>query len=301
MVFDREGGFEITGRLTLGAGIPRLKSGHLEATLKKEGEAYIVSGKGDAELDIPGIATALTAEYRDGLFKAEVTAGYERGIAKGTATVGATNMPVDEKNGTPAGEPGERLSVYGQGSVTIRFTPWLQGTAGIKVAPDGQIEVRGRIELPASVEVFPEKKIEKELLSIGVDLPIVGVAVAGQRIGIFLNIGGSLTAQRLDRPRYPSGCRGRGRLQPGGRGLGQGHRHRALRRAGRGRAAPRDPRLARRRHPDRLGRRPGSRSAASSASRARPRPAPPSSGRPRPGSRWRPTSRCSPTRSSPST
>lgn len=195
MTFDPNGGFEITGRLTLGKDIPRLKSGHLEATLKKEGgEDYILSGKGSAELDIPGVTAGLTAEYRDGLFKAEVRAGYERGLAKGSITVGATNMPVDE-NDAPAGDPGETLSIYGSGTVTVRFTPWLEGTAGIIVKPDGQIEVKGEVRLPKSVELFPEKKIEKELLSIGVDIPIVGIAVAGQRVGIFLNIGGNLSAR----------------------------------------------------------------------------------------------------------
>jgi hypothetical protein len=193
MVFNPDGGFEITGRLTLGEGIPRLRSGHLEATLRKEEEAYILSGRGRAEFDIPGIAAGIDAEYRDGLFRAEATVGFQRGMARGSVTVGATNMPVDD-GGTPAGEPGERMSIYGQGSVTIRFTPWLEGTAGIKLAPDGQIEVRGRIALPDSVEVFPQRRLERQLVSIGVDIPIVGVSVARQRIGIFLNIGGSLTA-----------------------------------------------------------------------------------------------------------
>ena len=57
------------------------------------------------------------------------------------------------------------------------------------------MEVHGRVALPDTVEVFPEKKLEKELLSVSADLPIVGVAVAGQRIGIFLNITGGLTAK----------------------------------------------------------------------------------------------------------
>ncbi|MEL7000258.1 MAG: hypothetical protein AAFP68_18535 [Pseudomonadota bacterium] len=195
MIFDPNGGFEITGRLTLGSDIPRVKGGYLEATLKKESEDYILSGKGSAEFDIPGVTSAITAEYRDGLFRAEATVGFERGLAKGTLTVGATNMPIDDGSGEPAGEPTETVSIYGSGSVTIKFTPWLEGTAGISMDQTGAIEVTGRVALPDSVEVFPEKKIEKEILSIGVDIPIVGVAVAGQRIGIFLNIEGNLTAR----------------------------------------------------------------------------------------------------------
>ncbi|MEL7470076.1 MAG: DUF4157 domain-containing protein [Pseudomonadota bacterium] len=195
MTFNPDGGFEITGRLTLGSDIPRVKGGYLEATLRKEDDAYILSGRGSAEFDIPGVTSAITAEYRDGLFRAEATVGFERGLAKGTLTVGATNMPIDDGSGEPAGEPTETVSIYGSGSVTIKFTPWLEGTAGISMDQTGAIEVTGRVALPDSVEVFPEKKIEKEILSIGVDIPIVGVAVAGQRIGIFLNIEGNLTAR----------------------------------------------------------------------------------------------------------
>lgn len=196
MQFDPDGGFEIAGELILGEGIPRLKSGKLDAKLVKEGEAYKVSASGDAELDIPGVDAKLSASYDDGKFKAEASVAYARGIASGEVTVGATNLPVDPETGQfTDGEPTENVTVYGSGSVTIQFTPWLQGTAGLKIKPDGSMEVHGRVALPDTVEVFPEKKLEKELLSVSADLPIVGVAVAGQRIGIFLNITGGLTAK----------------------------------------------------------------------------------------------------------
>lgn len=196
MKFDPKGGFEIAGELTLGKGIPRLKSGKLKAKLVKESEAYKLSGSGDAELDIPGVAAKLSASYDDGKFKAEASAGYARGIASGKVTVGATNMPVDPETGKVSdGDPGDAITIFGSGSVTIKFTPWLQGTAGLKIKADGSMEVKGKVELPDSIEVFPEKKLEKELLSVSADIPIVGVAVAGQRIGIFLNITGGLTAK----------------------------------------------------------------------------------------------------------
>ena len=194
MKFDPDGGFEITGRLTLGKDIPRLKSGHLEATVTKSGEDWKLKGTGKAELDIPGVAASLEASYDDGAFMAEARLGYEKGIARGEVTVGASNMPPGEDGGRPSGDPGETLTLWGAGSVTLRFTPWLEGTVGMKVNPDGSMEVKGKVAMPDEFEVFPQKKIEKELLSIGVDIPLVGVAVLGQRIGIFITIGGSLTA-----------------------------------------------------------------------------------------------------------
>ena len=53
-------------------------------------------------------------------------------------------------------------------------------------------EVTGKIGLPSVLEIFKEKKLEKNIFKIGIDIPIVGVAVAGQRIGIFANISGGL-------------------------------------------------------------------------------------------------------------
>lgn len=192
--FDPQGGMEIAGRLEFSGDIPRVKGGHLQATVMKGQEGYKVKGTGSAELDIPGVASSVSVEYDDGLFKAEAKVGYDRGIASGSLTVGVTNMPVGD-DGQPAGATGDDLSVYGDGRVTIKFTPWLQGTAGIKLDPTGKMQVVGKVAIPDTVEVFPQKKIEKELLSVGVDIPIVGVAVAGQRIGIFLNISGSVSAK----------------------------------------------------------------------------------------------------------
>lgn len=188
---DEQTGLEIAGSLNFSNDIPRLKGGSLEAkvTQKEGGSGYMVEGRGSAQLDIPGVDASVAAEYKDGRFKAEAQVGYKRGLLSGSIRAGVSNMPDGE-----GGTPGDTLTVYGSGTVTIAFTPWLQGTASIRLNPDGQMEVSGEIGLPDTVEVFPEKKVDKQLFSIGVDIPIVGVAVAGQRIGIFLNISGGLSA-----------------------------------------------------------------------------------------------------------
>jgi hypothetical protein len=199
--YDSNAGFEIAGSVEFGQGVPRLKSGRVDLKLA-QGEAgggFKLSGRGRAEFDVPGLDAAADVTYDDGLFTAEVTAGYEKGIASGELTVGVTNQPVGEGGAPPAGAGGgegdDTLTPYGKGSVTLKFTPWLEATAGLELKPDGSLIVSGEVGLPDVVEVFPEKKIEKELFSIGLDIPIVGVAVAGQRIGIFVTIGGSLTAK----------------------------------------------------------------------------------------------------------
>jgi hypothetical protein len=129
-----------------------------------------------------------------------LTGSQLRGIApfcglglKGSLLVGATNRQVT--NGAPgaAAPPGaDTITVYGGGSVTVVIAPWLQGTVGVRLLPNGEIELAGEIALPASVDIFPEKSFNKNIFTIGIDIPIVGVAVAGQRIGIFANISGGL-------------------------------------------------------------------------------------------------------------
>jgi hypothetical protein len=58
--------------------------------------------------------------------------------------------------------------------------------------PNGEIQISGEIGLPEALDIFPEKKLDKNIFKIGIDIPILGVSVAGQRIGIFANITGGL-------------------------------------------------------------------------------------------------------------
>jgi hypothetical protein len=89
-------------------------------------------------------------------------------------------------------EGSERITLYGGGSLTLKLAPWLQATAAVRLLPNGEVEVTGEIGLPSSLDIFPEKRLDKNIFTIGIDIPIIGVAVAGQRIGIFANISGGL-------------------------------------------------------------------------------------------------------------
>jgi hypothetical protein len=112
-------------------------------------------------------------------------------MLSGSVLIGVTNRSVDEE-GAPRGEPGGELRAYGGGEVSLQLAPWLQATVGVTLLPNGEMEVSGEVGLPESLELFPEKRIEKNLFTIDLDIPIVGVAVAGQRIGIFATVGGGL-------------------------------------------------------------------------------------------------------------
>lgn len=185
-------GFSIGGAFQLSGDIPGIRGGSIEAQVTQQGEeGYSVTASGTATPDIPGVDASISVGYDDGAITIEGAAGYARGPVSGTITVGATNRPVDEE-GRPGGEPTDRLTAYGGGTVTATITPWLQASIGMKILPNGQVEISGSVGLPDVVELFPEKSYDKNIFTVGLDIPIVGVAVAGQRIGIFLNISGGL-------------------------------------------------------------------------------------------------------------
>jgi hypothetical protein len=197
LIYSEAEGMTLAGALELG-NVPGIRSGSLSAQVRKpaDSDQWLLSARGTAVPDIPGIDSTLTVSYDNGLFTAEARAAYNRGMLAGTIEVGATNRPLDAQGQPiPGGEPTADLTLYGSGQLTIRITPWLQGTAAVRLLPNGEIEVTGSIGLPSSLDVVPdEKRLDRNIFSIGLDIPILGVAAAGQRIGIFATIRGGLDA-----------------------------------------------------------------------------------------------------------
>jgi hypothetical protein len=194
LVYSEEEGFSITGTFDLSPDVPGIRSGQVSATVAKGAgpdDGYRVSARGTAVPAIPGVDAQINVSYDDGVFTAEGTAEYSRGMLAGSLRIGATNRPVDE-----SGNPGEGatpdLRAFGGGQLTLTLAPWLAATAGVRLLPNGEIEVSGRIGLPSSLEVFPAKRFDRNLFSVNIDIPIVGLSVAGQRIGIFATVGGGL-------------------------------------------------------------------------------------------------------------
>lgn len=189
-------GMTLGGSFNLSSDVPGIRSGSVEAEVVRNPEgAYEISARGTAEPDIPGVDASLTVGYDNGAITVEGRAAYERGMLSGSIEVGATNRPLDAEGRPTDGEPLDQLRAYGGGSVTIRIAPWLEGTIGVNLLQNGEIEVSGSVGLPDALDIFPEKSFDKNIFSINLDIPIVGVAVAGQRIGIFATIGGGLDVE----------------------------------------------------------------------------------------------------------
>ena len=193
MRYDPATGTEITGMIEFGD-LPGIKSGKLDATVTQGKDGWSLAGDVTMVPAIPGVDGLVTGRYADGAFDVNATLGYARGMARGDIAVGLTNSALDAQ-GKPSGPPRAdgALTAYGEGKVTLKLTEWLQATVGLKLKPNGEIEVSGEIQLPSTFEVFPEKRVDRKILNIGVDIPILGVAVAGQRIGIFATVRGGVS------------------------------------------------------------------------------------------------------------
>ena len=97
-------GMEITGEIILGQGIPGIKSGKLDATIKEGPDGHSLSGDVTLEPSVPGLTGTVTGHYEDGAFFVQADLGYEKGLAKGKVNVGLTNQEVDD-DGKPVGPP----------------------------------------------------------------------------------------------------------------------------------------------------------------------------------------------------
>ena len=132
--------------------------------------------------------------YVDGIFTVSGTVAYTKGRLSGSATVGVTNQGVSA-DGKPSGGPGTDLQVFGGGSLTLKITDWLQGTAGVTFKPDGNIEVIGKIGIPAAVNIFEKKEIKKEIFKAPtIEIPLFAIPVGTRSIGLVATIGGGAEA-----------------------------------------------------------------------------------------------------------
>lgn len=185
-------GFAIGGSFDVSSDVPGISSGSVSAEVRHDPEdGYAISASGTAVPDIPGVSARVDVAYEDGIFTAEGTAAYERGMLSGSLAVGATNEVLDD-DGEPTGEAGDTLRAFGGGELTLQLAPWLEASASVRLTAEGEVEVTGQVGLPAALEVFSARRYDRNLFAIDLDVPIVGVAVAGQRIGVFATVGGGL-------------------------------------------------------------------------------------------------------------
>lgn len=186
----------IAGDLQLAAGIPGISGGQLHVELAQREQQWSVAGQGDVRPNLPGVTSNVHLEYRDGIFSGELSLDYARSIFSGNVTLGLTNRPVTaDGEAVPGGEPEEALKPYGSGTLNARLTPWLQGGVGLRLLPTGRFRISGRIGIPDAVTIFDQypspERARRELLRMPtVSVPLVGLAVGGNTVGLALTING---------------------------------------------------------------------------------------------------------------
>lgn len=153
-----------------------------------------VSGGGSAAIGIGGVTGTLRVDVVDSFLT--ITGDniqIHRGPLEGGGNFVVTNRPRDE-SGRPLeeGDP-TNLTASGHLEASLPLGPYLRGTIGGTILPNGELEFTGGLALPPVIDLFEQRRFDRELFRPpSLDIPILGISAAGQRIGIFATIGGSL-------------------------------------------------------------------------------------------------------------
>lgn len=172
------------GLLTIGAEadlkVPGLQPVHVVLVYKEgqiEGEIGVPV---NSEL-LPGLTGNVMVRYKEGLWSGETTLNYsaDDGKLSGTVTV------------TVAQTPEGTLQLGGSGSVTAQIMPRLSGTLTATILPEGGVDVSGAIVVTEPLELFPEKRMDKELFKYSQNIPLwaILVAIIRVRAGVRAGIG----------------------------------------------------------------------------------------------------------------
>lgn len=178
-------GFSISGEADLT--IPGLNPVHLTASYANGDIAGEVQVPVDNAL-IPGLTGNVTVRYAQGLWSGETTLGFSADDGKLSGTVTVTVAQNDQG----------AIELGGSGALTAQLMPGIQGTLTATILPAGGVDVSGQIVVTEPYELFPEKRLDKELFSYSQNIPLWAILVAVIRVqagvragigpGVFRNI-----------------------------------------------------------------------------------------------------------------
>ncbi|MCO7223316.1 hypothetical protein [Pleionea sp. CnH1-48] len=174
---DAEGNTSIAAEVDLA--IPGLQGARFRVALVN-GE---LEGEGDVPINtevLQGVSGNVHIEYKNNLWSGETTFSFEadNGRLSGSVTVGVRQ---NEEGG---------LNVYGGGQLTMQLSDNITGTVGAEISPEGQVTLNMRIDV-APIELFPERRVERELFRHSQNIPLwaILVAVIRMRAGVRAGIG----------------------------------------------------------------------------------------------------------------
>lgn len=179
------------GTFSFGADITLTIPGLNEANVRVDYADGAISGEAKIPVStelLPGLDGSVTVRYAQDRWSGETTLSYSADDGKLSGTITVTVAQ------TEAGA----LELGGSGQVTAQIAPRLQGTLTATILPEGGVDVSGAIEVTEPLELFPEKKVDKELFKYSQNIPLWAILVAVIRVragvragvgpGVFRNI-----------------------------------------------------------------------------------------------------------------
>lgn len=179
-----EASYSEAGEFAIGAEvdltIPGLDGAHVAVSYANgdlEGEAQVPI---NTQL-LPGFDGTVTVRFREGRWSGETELAYEADNGKLSGTIRITVAQTEE--GT--------LELGGGGSVTAQLMPRLSGTLQAEILPEGGVDISGTIEVTEPLELFPERRVDRELFRYSQNIPLwaILVAVIRVRAGVRAGIG----------------------------------------------------------------------------------------------------------------
>lgn len=150
--------------------IPGLRETTLTAGIKNDD----FSIEGDIGFDLPKVTGSLHYKYANKKHSGKGKAEYQ-----GKKLRGAIEVIMSE-----AGK------ISGSGSLDMELFKGLRGKADVAVDEKRNIQVKGKLAVPGEVELFPEKKYEKNFFTFEKKFPLWGITipVIDVNVGIFAEI-----------------------------------------------------------------------------------------------------------------
>jgi len=191
--FAENGDFSFTASVDLKK-MTGIKSGSATVTVTSKGEEGLKLGlKGEAEPDLPAVPSLdgikLAISYQDGIFELKAHVPFKKGRFEGAIDVGVTNRTVDE-TGTPKGEAPEKgdVVVFGYGKLGVDIYKGITGSVSIRLTPDKEVLIGGRIEAKELKPFGEGYNYDKEILPFPtIEFPLAGVP--GLSISAFIGGG----------------------------------------------------------------------------------------------------------------
>jgi Domain of unknown function (DUF4157) len=212
-VLDAQG--RPSGSLTIASDripIPALRRGSITITLRPDG-GVDVAGTGrvelgpvgggdftvswtegvlrigaDATINVPPLhPVVVRADYVDGQLAGEVTTGitigplsgdvllrYREGVFSGE---GRLAYALGRFNGWVLVRVDPQGVVSGEGEATFRLSDWLQGTIGLVVHPDLNVDAHGELVVPNDITLFDAWRFERNFFHFEQDFPLWGITI----------------------------------------------------------------------------------------------------------------------------